>query len=462
MNEKQSTIQKAVSISGPGLHTGKHVTLTFLPQEANFGIKFKRTDLENQPIIPADVDLVTDVSRGTTIELNGAKVQTVEHLLAALSGLQIDNILIELDGPEIPIMDGSSMPFVEVLLSAELVLQDAEREYFEIKEDIRFYDQEKDVEMIAISSDTYRITAMIDYKSPVLGSQHAMLNNIDHFKNEIAQSRTFCFLHEIKELHAKNLIKGGDLNNASVVVDKIVNDEELVELAAIFQKPIIKVTQQGILNNVELRYQNEPARHKLLDIVGDLNLVGVPIKGHIMASKPGHKTNVEFAKLLKAQYKKQKSKIKTYNPASPTLFDINKIFETLPHRYPFVLVDKIIEMSDTHVIGVKNVTINEPYFLGHFPGNPVMPGVLQIEALAQAGGILCLHAMEGMPSDYWTYFVKIDNAKFKDKVVPGDTLILKMELMQPIRRGICLMKGQVIVGDKVVTEAELMAQLVKK
>ncbi|MFY8131733.1 MAG: bifunctional UDP-3-O-[3-hydroxymyristoyl] N-acetylglucosamine deacetylase/3-hydroxyacyl-ACP dehydratase, partial [Bacteroidia bacterium] len=398
------------------------------------------------------------------LEQHGVRVQTVEHVLAALAGLQIDNILLEINAVEMPIMDGSSLPFVEVLEQCEIVAQSQYREYLEIKEDIRFYDKIKDVEMMVIPHDTYRITAMIDYKSPVLGSQHAVLNHIENFKAEVAASRTFCFLHELEALLENGLIKGGDLNNAIVVVDRAIEEDELARLATLFQKETVSVAKEGILNNVELRFINEPARHKLLDMVGDLALVGMPIKGHILASKPGHAANVEFAKLLKKYAKKQKSSTTyiQYPPNQKPKFDILEILETLPHRYPFVMVDKIMEMSDKHVVGIKNVTFNENYFMGHFPSNPVMPGVLQIEAMAQVGGILCLHAMEGKPSDYWTYFLKIENCKFKDKVVPGDTLTLRLELTAPIRRGICQMKGVAMVGERIVSEAELMAQLVKK
>lgn len=463
MIEKQTTIAKPVSISGVGLHTGKEVTLTFLPAPANFGYKFKRVDLDGQPEIPADADLVTDVSRGTTLELNGVKVQTVEHTLAALVGLRIDNVLIELDDSEPPILDGSSIQFIEALETVGTVELDAERQYFRIPETIRFYDPKKDVEIVATPFEDYRVTVMIDYKSPVLGTQHASILKLDEFKKEIASSRTFCFLHELQMLLDNNLIKGGDLSNAIVVVDRLVTEVELEKLSGVFHKKNIQVRSEGILNNVELRHQNEPARHKLLDVIGDLALVGKPIKGHIFASKPGHSSNVEFAKMLRQAMKKHKTKldVPAYHPAQKPVFDVNDIMKILPHRYPFVLVDKIVEMSETHIIGVKSVTFNEPFFMGHFPGNPVMPGVLQIEAMAQTGGILCLMAQDE-PSNYWTYFLKIDNCKFKDKVVPGDTLVFRLDLTEPIRRGICKMKGCGYVGDKMVVEAELMAQLVKK
>jgi UDP-3-O-[3-hydroxymyristoyl] N-acetylglucosamine deacetylase/3-hydroxyacyl-[acyl-carrier-protein] dehydratase len=463
MIEKQTTISTLVSISGVGLHTGKEVTITFKPAPANSGYRFKRVDIEGEPEIPADADLVTDVSRGTTLELHGVKVQTVEHTLAALVGLNIDNVLIELNESEPPILDGSSIQFINVLQSAGITELEAERQYFRIPETIRFYDPKKDVEIVATPFEDYRLTVMIDYKSPVLGTQHAQLHSIKEFTEEIASSRTFCFLHELEMLLKSNLIKGGDLSNAIVVVDRPIDQDELSKLSSVFNKENIQVRSEGILNNVELRHQNEPARHKLLDVVGDLALAGRPIKGHIFASKPGHSSNVEFAKMLKQMMRKHKSKsnVPHYNPNIKPLYDVNDIQNILPHRHPFVLVDKITEMSESHIIGVKSVSYNEPFFVGHFPGNPVMPGVLQIEAMAQTGGILCLMAMDE-PSNYWTYFLKIENCKFKDKVVPGDTVVFRLDLIAPIRRGICQMRGAAYVGDRMVMEADLMAQLVKK
>ncbi len=463
MSEKQRTIGSPVSISGVGIHTGAMVNMTFKPAPVNHGFVFKRIDLDGQPEIPALVDFVVDTSRGTTLQKGNARVHTVEHTLAALVGMQLDNLLIELDGPETPIADGSSIEFIRALEPAGIVEQDALRNYLEITENFHFYDPTKDVEITIMPHDHYRISVLIDYDSPVLGTQHATLNHIADFKDEISSCRTFCFLHELQMLLDHNLIKGGDLNNAIVVVDKVVDDEELNELAKAFNKPRMEVRKEGILNNVELRFVNEPARHKLLDVVGDLALLGRPIKGHVIASKPGHAGNVDFCKNLKASLKKkvQKRDIPRYDPDVEPIFDVNKIMEFLPHRYPFLLVDKIIELSENHVVGVKNVSMNEPHFMGHFPNNPVMPGVLSIEAMAQTGGILCLSLMDD-PGGYWTYFLKIDNAKFKDKVVPGDTLIFKLVLKEPIRRGICQMYGQAFVGNKLVLEADLMAQLVKK
>lgn len=464
MNVKQTTLKAPVTVLGVGLHTGSKVTMTFKPAPENHGYKFQRIDLEGAPIIDADVDNVTDISRGTTITQNGASVSTVEHTLAALAGLEIDNVLIELDGPEAPIMDGSSMPFIEEIEKVGILQQEADREYFVIPSNINYEETDRHVEMTAMPYvDDYRVTVMVDYNSPVLGSQHASLSSISEFKKEIASCRTFCFLHELEMLLKHNLIKGGDLNNAIVVVDKVVEDEELEHLAKLFNREKIAVAREGILNNIELRYQNEPARHKLLDVVGDLALVGMPLKGHIMAARPGHAANVAFAKKIKALIKKEKAKknIPTYDPNAKPVYDINGIMNILPHRQPFLLIDKITELTQKHVVGIKNVTMNEEFFKGHFPGNPVMPGVLQVEAMAQTGGILVLNTVPD-PENYWTYFMKIENARFKDKVLPGDTIIFRCDLIAPIRRGICQMRGIAFVGDKIVMEAELMAQIVRK
>jgi UDP-3-O-[3-hydroxymyristoyl] N-acetylglucosamine deacetylase/3-hydroxyacyl-[acyl-carrier-protein] dehydratase len=459
--DKQHTLSKPANISGTGLHTGVLVDMKLVPAHPGFGIQFHRIDLPNSSYVKADCDFVTDTSRGTTLQNGDARVSTVEHLLAALVGMGVDNVLIELNGPEIPIMDGSSQPFIELIEDAGLAEQEAAKAWYSLEENIYHYDEQKRVEMTALPSASYQITTLIDFNSPVLGTQHAGLKNMRDFKTAIAPCRTFCFLHELEMLLDNNLIKGGDINNAIVVVDKKVDDEELKRLKKVFKKDKIEVKSEGYLNNLELRFPNEPARHKLLDVIGDLALIGYPIKARIIANRPGHSSNVEFAKKIKQYIKKNKhvKDVPVYDPSQQPVYSFDYIEKTSPHRYPFLLVDKIIELSDNHIVGIKNVTFNEWFFLGHFPSNPIMPGVLQVEALAQTGGILCINAMpEGK---YDTYFLKINNCKFKQKVVPGDTMILKMELNSPIRRGICDMKGTVYVGGKVATEADLVAQLVR-
>jgi UDP-3-O-[3-hydroxymyristoyl] N-acetylglucosamine deacetylase/3-hydroxyacyl-[acyl-carrier-protein] dehydratase len=464
MNIKQRTIKAPVSVSGSGLHTGEKVTMTFNPAAENHGYKFRRIDIEGMPIIDADVDNVTDTSRGTTISQNGASVSTIEHVLAALVGLEIDNVLIDMDGPETPIMDGSSIQFVEAIRSAGFAEQEADREYYHIPYNIHYSEPDRKVEMVAMPlDDDYRFTCMVDYNSQVLGSQHASISSITEFVDSIASCRTFCFLHELEMLLKHDLIKGGDLNNAIVVVDKEVDQEELNHLAKLFNRKDISVAPQGILNNIELRHQNEPARHKLLDMIGDLALVGVPLRGHIMAARPGHAANVAFAKKIKTLIKKERSRkhFKVYDPNMKPVYDTVQIMDILPHRYPMLMIDKILELTKSHVVGLKNVTMNEGIFMGHFPGAPLFPGVLQIEAMAQTGGILVLNTVPD-PQNYITLFLKIENARFKDKVIPGDTIIFHCNLIAPIRRGIAQMKGVGMVGERVVVEAELMAQIVKK
>jgi len=461
MSVKQRTIKNQVSISGVGLHTGKQVNLTFVPAPENHGYKFQRVDISGNPIIDADVDNVVDTSRGTTLEQNGARVHTTEHVLAALVGLEIDNALIQLDGPEMPIMDGSSMPFVEVLEKAGTVEQDAERIYFELKENLPFEDLDKKVEMLAVPQNEFRITVMVDYNSDVLGTQHASIYNVKEFKKEIANCRTFVFLHELEALLAHNLIKGGDLNNAIVLVDRELPKDKIDHLKKVFKKEHVEIKGKGVLNNTTLHYFNEPARHKLLDIVGDLALVGVPLKMHVLAARPGHAGNIAFAKKIKELIKsKKKEPVVSFDLTKQPLYDINDITKILPHRYPFLMIDKIMTMDATSIVGVKNVTLNEPFFTGHFPDNPVFPGVMQIEAMAQVGGVFAL-AQVPDPENYSTYFMKIDGVKFKQKVIPGDTIVFHLQLESPIRRGLVNMRGIGYVNGKEVCEGTMLAQIVK-
>ena len=462
MSNKQKTIKKKVSLLGVGLHTGKEVKLTFKPAPENYGFTFTRTDLEGNPIIEARADYVVDTQRGTNLEKNGVKINTSEHVLAAVVGMGIDNICIELNAPEPPIMDGSSKFFIEALEEAGIEEQEAEVCEYVVKEIISYKDESTGSEIMIMPSDTYEVTTMVDFGTKVLGTQNATLKNISEFKKEVATARTFSFLHEIEMLLDNNLIKGGDLNNAIVYVDKPLSDETMKKLSSAFKKDNVKVKPNGILDNLTLHWPNEAARHKLLDVIGDLALVGIKIRGKVIANKPGHSVNTQFAKKLAKIIKIEKrNNVPTYDLNKPPLMDINKIMEFLPHRPPFLLIDKILELSDKHVVGLKNVSMNEPFFVGHFPGAPVMPGVLQIEAMAQCGGILVLSTVPD-PENYLTYLMKMDNIKFKQKVLPGDTLIFKAELMEPIRRGICRMQAYGYANNKLVVEAELMAQIAKK
>lgn len=462
LNHKQQTIKKSVTLSGVGLHTGVQTNMTFLPAKPNHGIKFQRVDLPGMPIIDADCDRVVDVSRGTTIEQSGARVSTIEHTLAALVGLEIDNVLIQLDGPEAPIMDGSSIQFVNILKEAETEEQNALRDFYEVQDSIFYREAARNVEIAALPLDDYRVTVMIDYNSPVLGSQHASITNIRQFEKEIASCRTFCFLHELEMLYKNNLIRGGDLNNAIVIVDRVVENHELENIAKMLGKPRVEVKKEGILNNIELRYNNEPARHKLLDIIGDLALAGRPLKAQILAARPGHAANVAFARKLKKLMQEDDKKGRPkYNPSLPPVMDINKITGTLPHRYPFLLIDKVIYLDNETVACVKNVTYNEPFFQGHFPGNPVMPGVLQVEAMVQTGGILVLNTVPD-PENYWTYFLGIENFRFRKMVLPGDTLVIQCDLIAPIKRGIAKMYGRGYVGNSLVCEGSMTASIVRK
>ena len=459
---KQKTIKTEVSLTGVGLHTGKEVKMTFKPAPINNGFTFVRVDLEGHPVIEADANYVVNTQRGTNLEKLGVKIQTPEHVLAALEGCDLDNVIIELNASELPIMDGSSKFFVEAIEEAGVIEQEAKRNVYIVKEVISFTDEASGSEILIMPSDSYSVTTMVDFGTKILGTQNANLKNIEEFKTEIANSRTFSFLHELESLLENGLIKGGDLNNAIVYVDKDISEKTMANLKIVFGKETWTVKPNGTLDNLTLHYPNEAARHKLLDVIGDLALIGTKIQGKIIANKPGHFVNTQFAKKMAKIIKiEQRNFVPTFDLHQEPLMDIHKIMSVLPHRPPFLLIDRIIEMSESHIVGMKNVTMNESFFVGHFPGAPVMPGVLIVEAMAQTGGILVLSTVPD-PENYLTYFMKMDNVKFKQKVLPGDTLIFKCDLITPIRRGICHMQANAYANGRLVAEAELMAQIAKK
>ncbi len=463
MSEKQKTLAKEVHLKGRGLHSGKTVNISFLPAEINTGYVFHRKDMKGNPGIRALAENVISTSRGTTLQENRAQIMTIEHACAAMFSLGLDNVVIETDGPEIPILDGSAKPYVEALKAAGIKEQEEDKNVFAPKEKMVFRDEKNGSEIILYPDDELSIDVHIDFNSKVLGHQYASLHHMAEFEEEIAGCKTFVFLHELEPLLKNNLIKGGDLDNALIIVEKKMSKEQLDHLAELFNKPKVEVMPEGILNNTYLTFENEPARHKLLDIVGDLSLIGASLKAKVIATKPGHHVNTEFAKEIRKLIKKElgKQKPPEYDPNKTPLFDVQQIQEFLPHRPPFLLVDKITYMDEWTICGIKNVTMNESFFVGHYPAEPIMPGVLQIESMAQCGGVLLLNKVPD-PDNYVIYFLKIENIKFKHKVVPGDTLNIRMVLLEPIKRGIAITKGQVFVGDTIVMEGEFMAQLAKK
>ncbi|OAV65473.1 UDP-3-O-[3-hydroxymyristoyl] N-acetylglucosamine deacetylase [Bacteroidales bacterium Barb4] len=458
--QKQRTLASSFSLEGKGLHSGLDIKITFLSAPENHGYRIKRTDLEDEPVIDVLAENVINTLRGTVISKHNAQVSTIEHAMAALYASEIDNCLVEVNAPEFPILDGSSAVFLEGIRKAGIAEQNASKDYYIVKQKIEVVDEETGSSLIILPDDKFSVNVLISFDSPILYNQFATLNDLSDFATEIAASRTFVFVREVETLLQNNLIKGGDLDNAIVIYDKIMPQESLDSLADTIGIPRKNMQELGYVNNKPLVFDNEPARHKLIDVIGDLALIGKPIRGRIIATRPGHKINNQLARTIRKDIKLNEVQAPVYNPNIPPVMDINRIRELLPHRYPFLMVDKIIEISETRIVGIKNISTNEPFFQGHFPQEPVMPGVLQVEAMAQTGGLLVLNSLEE-PERCSTYFMKIDNVKFRQKVVPGDTLVLRIEMITPIRRGISTMKGYVFVGDRLVSEAEFMAQIIK-
>ncbi|HIT16029.1 MAG TPA: bifunctional UDP-3-O-[3-hydroxymyristoyl] N-acetylglucosamine deacetylase/3-hydroxyacyl-ACP dehydratase [Candidatus Avimuribaculum pullicola] len=457
---KQCTLKNSFTVSGKGLHTGMAIEATFRPAPVNHGYKFQRIDLDDKPVIDALAENVVETTRGTVLGRGNAKVSTVEHALAALYAAGVDNCLIEVNAPEMPILDGSAIEYATKIAEVGTEEQNEEKDFYIVKQKLEVVDEETGASIVVLPFDSFRIDAMIEFKSPIIPNQFASLNSLSRFKDDIAASRTFVFVREIEPLVKANLIKGGDLDNALVVYDQAMEQADLDKLADLMGVPHKHVSELGYISNIPLAYENEPARHKLMDVLGDLALIGRPLKGYVIATKPGHTINTTFSKKVRREIKHQELQAPVYNPNIAPVMDVNRIRQLLPHRYPFLLVDKIIDIGSNYIVGVKNVSGNEPFFQGHFPQEPVMPGVLQVEAMAQVGGLLVLNMVED-PEKYSTYFLKIDNVKFRQKVVPGDTLIFHLSLLTEIRRGCAVMKGYAFVGEKIVSEAEFMAQIIK-